>query len=121
MDAIKRLEDLLARGQETAVLRFSIGGTYLKQGDAAAAIEHLLRAVQLDPHYSAAWKLLGKAQAAAGLTEAAIASYGRGIEVAESRGNVQAAREMRVFLRRLQAPSQSAVSEAGPRESELND
>jgi hypothetical protein len=61
--------------------------------------------VAQDPHYSAAWKLLGKAQLADGETDAARAAWQRGIDVAETRGDKQAAREMRVFLRRLSPPA----------------
>ena len=56
----------------------------------------------LDPGYSAAWKLLGKAAAAAGDAAAAIAAYRAGIEAAERKGDKQAVKEMRVFLRRLE-------------------
>lgn len=102
MDAIRTLEALLARGPETAVLRFSLGNAHLKQGNAAAAMEHLRRAVDIDPGYSAAWKLLGQAQTEAGLKQEAVATYEKGIDVAEKRGDIQAAKEMRVFLKRLQ-------------------
>ena len=99
---VARLLALLERGEETALLRFSLGNALLAI-DPAGAADHLSRAVALDPQYSAAWKLLGRAQAAAGDVAAARASYARGIEVAESRGDIQAAKEMRVFLKRLGA------------------
>ena len=54
-----------------------------------------------DPLYSAAWKLLAASYAAQGRRTDAEAAYTRGIEVAEQRGDKQAAREMTVFLRRL--------------------
>lgn len=99
---IDNLQQLLARGQDTALLRFTLGSEYLKLADgAASAVEHLARAVELDPHYSAAWKLYGKALAAAGREDEALATYARGIEVAEGRGDKQAAKEMAVFRKRL--------------------
>ncbi len=55
----------------------------------------------LDPGYSAAWKLYGKVLAEQGLTDEAIQAYEKGITLAESRGDIQAAKEMRVFLKRL--------------------
>lgn len=97
---IERLERMLAAGQDSAPLRFGLGNAYLAQ-DPALAAEHLERAVAFDPTYSAAWKLLGRARAATGDTAGAIAAYEQGITVAEARGDVQAAKEMRVFLRRL--------------------
>jgi predicted Zn-dependent protease len=95
------LEKLLANGRDDALLRFSLGNACLKEGDAAAAAEHLSRAVAHDPAYSAAWKLLGKARAETGDTAGAEVAWNRGIEAAQARGDVQAAREMQVFLKRL--------------------
>jgi Flp pilus assembly protein TadD len=99
---IERLETLLAAGKDNALLRFSLGSEYLKAGDAASACSHLARALEHDPDYSAAWKLYGKALTQAGRLDEARAAYGRGIEVAERKGDKQAAKEMRVFARRLE-------------------
>lgn len=101
MDVSGNLEKLLADGRDSAALRFALGSEYLKQKQHELAIRHLSAAVQMDPGYSAAWKQLGKAQAAQGLLEAAKDSFSRGIAVALERGDEQAAREMRVFQRRL--------------------
>lgn len=95
------LEKLLAQGKDSATLRFALGAEYLKQDNNEQAIRHLHAAVEMEPDYSAAWKLLGRAQAGAGLLQEARASYTRGIAVALERGDEQAAREMQVFLRRL--------------------
>ena len=100
--AIRNLEALLARGKESALLRFSLGNEYLKAGDARTAAAHLERALELDPEYSAAWKLLGKALTECGEASDALAAYRRGIEVAERRGDKQAAKEMAVFAKRLE-------------------
>jgi len=105
--AIANLERLLAAGKETALLRFSLGSEYLKASDPHAAATHLERAVQLDPAYSAAWKLLGKALADGGRSSEALAAYRRGIEVARARGDRQAEKEMTVFARRLEKELES--------------
>jgi predicted Zn-dependent protease len=102
MDLITNLEAMLAAGKEGAMLRYSLGDAYLKAGDAVRAAPHLRRAVELDHDYSAAWKLLGRA-----LTESrdfahAEHAYATGIQVAERKGDIQAAKEMKVFLKRLQ-------------------
>ena len=102
MDAVQRFEALLAAGKDGALLRFSLGMQYLNANDAARAEEHLRRAVALDPAYSAAWKLLGKALEQQGRAPDAIDAYRSGIEAAEKRGDKQAAKEMGVFLRRLE-------------------
>ena len=101
----ENLEALLAKGQDNPLLRFTLGDLCLKDNDAATAVEHLAKAVALDPQYSAAWKLYGRALAEAGREDDAAAAYARGIEVAAARGDVQAAKEMRVFLKRLQRKS----------------
>lgn len=100
--AIANLEKLLAAGRESALLRFGLGAEYLKQGDAASAIAHLRRALELDRNYSAAWKLLGKALAEAGRPVEALDAYRQGIQVAEQKGDKQAAKEMAVFARRIE-------------------
>jgi len=102
MSLIDNFEKMLAGGQDNTLLRYSLGTEYLKAGDARAAVLHLRRAVQHDHDYSAAWKMLGKALTEAGDGAAAREAYATGIEVAERKGDKQAAKEMRVFLKRLQ-------------------
>ncbi len=102
---IDQLEKLLTKGPDSAVLRFSLGNLYLPT-DPAQAVRHLQQATALNPDYSAAWKMLGKAHAAAGAPELARAAYTQGIATAEIKGDVQAAKEMRVFLKRLNSPGE---------------
>jgi predicted Zn-dependent protease len=98
----ERLEAMLAAGQDSPLLRFSLGAGYRREGRLAEACRHLESAVQQDPQYSAAWKLLGCARAEAGNKQQAQAAFHTGIDVATARGDVQAAKEMRVFLKRLE-------------------
>jgi Tfp pilus assembly protein PilF len=102
VNPVERFESLLAAGKDSALLRFGLGSHYFSAGDAARAVEHLRSAVSQDPKYSAAWKLLGKALAAAGDGDEAKAAYRSGIAAAEARGDKQAAKEMAVFLKRLE-------------------
>lgn len=99
---IESLEKMLGGPRDGALLRFSLGNEYLKAGDPAAAGKCFRAAVDRDPAYSAAWKALGKALAEAGDGPGARSAYERGIAVAEARGDVQAAKEMKVFLKRLE-------------------
>jgi Tfp pilus assembly protein PilF len=98
---IDNLEAVLAKGQDSATLRYGLGSAYLQQGQAEKAAAHLLKAVTHDPGYSAAWKLYGKALVELGRSEDARQAFEQGIQVAQDRGDVQAAKEMRVFLKRL--------------------
>ena len=97
----RNLELMLERGQDSPLLRFALGQECLKSGDFVAAIDHLRQAVDQNPRYSAAWKALGEAHVRAGSTERAAAVYERGIAAARAAGDVQAAKEMEVFLKRL--------------------
>lgn len=103
MSIIDNLEAMRARGQDSALLRYSLGNEYLKQEQTDQAIEHLAEATRQDPSYSAAWKLYGKALAQADRAAEAVEALNHGIEVAENKGDAQAAKEMRVFLKRAQA------------------
>lgn len=98
---IANLEKMLGGPRDGALLRYSLGNEWLKAGDAAQAIVHLREAVKADANYSAAWKLLGKALVGNGERQAAIEAYEAGIRVAQARGDIQAAREMAVFAKRL--------------------
>lgn len=103
MELIERFEKMLNDGQDSALLRFGLGCEYLKRGQHGDAIRHLREALTQNPSYSAAYKQLGKALAASGDAEAAADAYRRGIDAAEAGGDAQAAKEMRVFLKRLRA------------------
>lgn len=101
MSALKTFENLLAQGRDSAMLRYGLGNECLKLGRFEDAATHLRAALGFDPNYSAAWKLLGKALTEAGQLREAQAAYTEGIKVAEAKGDVQAAKEMTVFARRL--------------------
>ena len=92
---------MLEQGQDNALIRFSLGNAYFNAKDYEQAVEHLSQALKHDPDYSAAWKLYGKALAAAGRDNEAIIAYQQGIQIAEKKGDIQAAKEMKVFLKRL--------------------
>ncbi len=106
MDLVERLTKMLESGSDTALLRFGLANAYFAKGDLEHAITHSAKALELDANYSAAWKLHAKALAAAQRNEDAIIAYQDGIATAERNGDLQAAKEMSVFLRRLKKPQQ---------------
>ena len=112
-DLIASLEALLAKGQDAPSLRFALASRYLAMGDPVAALRHAEAAVALDAGYSAGWKVLGQARAAAGDERGAIDGFKRGIEVADARGDRQAAKEMTVFLKRLEKRPLGATPKGG--------
>jgi Tfp pilus assembly protein PilF len=99
---IKALRAQLGGPRDGALLRYSLGTALLDYGDAAEAATQLRAALEYDANYSAAWKLLGKACLAVGDTGSAADAWRQGIVVADAAGDVQAAKEMRVFLKRLE-------------------
>jgi tetratricopeptide (TPR) repeat protein len=109
MGMTENFEAMLERGQDSALLRYGLGNEYLKAERHDKAIEHLAMAVEQDPGYSAAWKLYGKALAAAARHKDALAAFDRGIETATVKGDIQAAKEMRVFRKR----AEKAIAESG--------
>ena len=97
----ENLQLMLERGQDSPLLRYSLGLECLKAGDLLAAIDHLRKAVEQNPGSSAAWKALVEAHATAGSLERAAEIYEQGIAAAQKSGDIQAAKVMGVFLKRL--------------------
>ncbi len=97
----QNLELMLERGQDSPLLRYSLGQECMKTGELVTAIDHLRQAVDQNPRYSAAWKALGDAHARAGSPDRAAEVYERGIAAAREAGDIQAAKEMEVFLKRI--------------------
>ena len=98
---ITSLEKLLGGPRDNALLRYSLGNEWMKCGNPAKAVEFLRKAVDIDPKYSAAWKLYGRALAENGETRAALDAFMQGVAVAEAKGDIQAAKEMSVFAKRM--------------------
>lgn len=107
---IRQLEQLLGGARDGALLRYSLGAALLAAGDAQAAAQRLREALARDETHSASWKLLGRALSETGQSDAALDAFRRGIEAAEARGDVQAAKEMRVFARRLEKAQTAAAA-----------
>ena len=104
-DPITRLRSLRDTPRDGALLRFSLGNALLNAGRAAEAAAELRRALEFDADYSAAWKLLGRALVEAGDPAQARRAWLDGIAAATRAGDVQAGREMQVFLKRLDRPA----------------
>lgn len=98
---IARLEAMLEKG-ENALLRYSLGNAYYRDRRKELALAHLARAVELEPGYSAAWKLYGRCLMDCGRRDAARAALEQGMTVAREKGDMQALREMTAFLRKLE-------------------
>jgi len=96
------LEKMLHRGNNNAMLRYTLGLLCFKQKDYRAAAEHLEQALRQDESHSASWKVYARTLAVLERMDEAKNAYEKGISIAESKGDIQAAKEMKVFLRRLE-------------------
>ncbi|WP_267552222.1 tetratricopeptide repeat protein [Rhizobium rhizogenes] len=100
------IQVLLARlesGNDGPLLRFALGKGLLDANDAKRALPHLREAVRQDPDYAAAWAQLGRCELALGAEAAAIEAWSRGRDAARLHGEVQAERQISVWLRRAVA------------------
>jgi len=100
-ERLRQFQELIALEPDDTVLRFGLGELYIEAKDFASAAEQFAEILRLEPHYSAAYRYLGQAYVALGRASEAEAVFQQGIAVAEARGDLQTAKEMQVFLRRL--------------------
>ena len=105
------LEKMLAQGNDNPLLRYTLGTVCLSEGLLEQAVAHLERALAQEPGHSASWKSYAKALTKLERNQDAIRAYLRGISVAEEKGDVQAVKEMSVFLKRLQKQEDHAGRE----------
>lgn len=95
------IERMITDGRDSYEARLAAGQARLKQGETALAIAHLEKAVALKPDQSVAWQVLGQAFLNSEDPNGARAAWTQGIAVASQRGDQQAEKVMRVWLRRL--------------------
>jgi len=101
-DKVAQLKELIELDPDDAVLHYGLGCECLRRGEFTVAAEALQRALELQPDYSAAHRELGKALEKLNRREEAVAAYRRGHQIATGKGDLQTAREIEVFLKRLE-------------------
>jgi Flp pilus assembly protein TadD len=101
-DRIAEFKEVAAEMPDDPVVRFGLAGAYLDAGQPENAAEEYREAIRLKPDYSAAHRGLGRALERAGRLAEARAAYEQGLEVATRTGDLQTAKEIEVFLRRLE-------------------
>ncbi len=101
MDRIEALKDIVAAEPGDGLSRFMLGQELLKADRAGEAVEQLEAAIRLSPDHTAAYRHLGNALAAVGRGEEARRVFETGLEVAGRTGDLQTAKEIGVFLKRL--------------------
>ena len=95
-----RLRSFLERHAEDETAWFGLGRALAELERPAEAASAFRRAVGLRPDYTAAWRDLGRALLAAGDAAGGAEALRQGLAAAERTGDLQAGREIEVFLRR---------------------
>ena len=88
-----------------ALGNFGLGELLTEEGRYDDAIAHLRKALQNDPHYSAAFAALGRAYEASGHHQTAVSTYREGIKIAAAKGDLSTANKMQERLAMLQEES----------------
>lgn len=104
MSATLKLEPLLKMldsGRDSPLLRMSIALALQQQGDLNLARQHLQAALDADPQYAAAWRLLGLLAMEQQDHPAAEQAFSTGLEAAARRGDKQLEKELTVRLKRV--------------------
>ncbi len=102
MSQIDTFEAMLERGQDSDMLRYTLGNAYYKESRYAEAETHLRKAVELNPGYSTAWKVLGRVLADDKQYPQALDAFDTGLEAARTNGDKQVEKEIQVFRKRVE-------------------
>ncbi len=100
---IEKFKELLANEPRNPMLHFGLGNELLKHGRHTEAAKSYQAAIEANPRYTAAYRQLGKALEQSNQRQAAQNAYRSGIAIGNDVGDLQTVKEMRVFLRRLEA------------------
>lgn len=103
---LETFEELAAQAPENVIVRYSLGREYLKVKRYAEAEREFREALRLKPDYSAAYRELGKSLVGLDRPDEARDVYTKGAEIACQKGDLQTKREIDVFLKRLEKPTE---------------
>src|SRR3712207_1561476 len=92
---------LLEKDPDNPMILCSLGIELFKEGGYPEARDHRRRAIENKPHYSVAYRMLGRTRCELRENVEARRVFTKGREVAQENGDLQTVREIDVFLRRL--------------------
>ncbi len=101
-NTLVKLIDLAQRYPDDPVIMCGLAEAYAQNRDFMKASSLYRKLIQLKPDYPAAYGELGKMLALSRKTREAIPIIQKGIEVAETAGDLQALKNMKAFLGRLE-------------------
>ena len=94
-------KEVLKSDPNDPMVYFGLGQEYMREGKLIEAIEAFENAVRLNPYYSAAYRFLGESLERMDQPSKAKAIYEKGIPIADKQGDLEAAKAMKVFLKRV--------------------
>ncbi|HLS17764.1 MAG TPA: tetratricopeptide repeat protein [Paenalcaligenes sp.] len=97
----ERLLAMLEQGHDNLLLRFGLGKALVEDDQAAAAIEHLQKAVEFDETHASSWFWLGRAYLQDQNFAKAQEALSQARQYAEEKGEQQTVKMVDVFERRL--------------------
>jgi tetratricopeptide (TPR) repeat protein len=99
---IQQLRRLLEKTPRDPFLVYGLAMEFKKLGDAARAIEHFDRTIEIDAGYAYAYYQKGQVLESIGDAEAARQTYRAGIDAAQKKGDAHAAGEIEAALGMLE-------------------
>lgn len=97
----KMFMQVLEIDQEDTIALFGMADIYFQRKDFNSAVNNLEKVISVDPNYSTAYLLLGKAFESLANGQRAISTYQAGILIASKRGDMMPANEMQSRLNQL--------------------
>lgn len=104
---IVQFEKLVEHNKSDVLSRFTLGRAYLEAKRPEDSIRILEELLQLKPDYTAAYVLLGEAYESAGKLARAIKTYTKGIELAQSKGDLHPRNQMQERMKALGVASRT--------------
>jgi len=101
-DRLRRMRALAESEPDDPLTRFLLGRAAAEMGLFEESCSAFQAACELDPRYAAAYRHWGEALEKLGRSADAADVFARGARIAEETGDLQAGKEMRAFLRRLE-------------------
>jgi Tfp pilus assembly protein PilF len=98
MDRIEQLKSFLVQDPADLFSRHALAMEFIKRGDDVSAKEMLESVLDLDPGYIGSYYHLGKLLERAGMADAAIEMYRKGMEAAQKAGDRHAYGELNTAL-----------------------
>lgn len=105
-DRLEQFKQLAEMDPDDPVVHYGLGSEHLKLDEFAEAAAAFGKAIELKPDYSAAHRELGRALEKLNRRQQAVEAYQQGRDIARQKGDLQTAKEMEVFLRRLEKATQ---------------